>query len=304
MTSWVIDPVSWNDADLVIEGASQGQHLDIKSPSLDFRVGEDSLCHLGAESFESALGIPNTRNGEKLYNEITNPSCPALIPGLGNRLFGVGSVFGISRSDYEVIAFVEKRLHLLKMRDISGIVGISEETYATGRPAHPLFDSMPFAAIHRTIDAGATRIVLGTAAYRDVDLLDAALAEYGDRVVVSVDVRDGMLAASGWTEQTELPVGPVIERLGARGVRRFVYSSIARDGMLEGPDLEGISTVAAAVRGTFVYSGGVASVDDLRALVELRQVNLGGVIVGKALYEQRFTVADAQAVLDARKDDD
>jgi phosphoribosylformimino-5-aminoimidazole carboxamide ribotide isomerase len=149
-------------------------------------------------------------------------------------------------------------------------------------------------AIHGTIDAGASRIVLGTAAYRDVDLLDAALAEYGDRVVVSVDVR----------EQTELPVGPVIERLGARGVRRFVYSSIARDGMLEGPDLEGISTVAAAVRGTFVYSGGVASVDDLRALVELRQVNLGGVIVGKALYEQRFTVADAQAVLDARKDDD
>ena len=159
-------------------------------------------------------------------------------------------------------------------------------------------------AIHRTIDAGASRIVLGTAAYRDVDLLDAALAEYGDRVVVSVDVRDGMLAASGWTEQTELPVGPVIERLGARGVRRFVYSSIARDGMLEGPDLEGISTVAAAVRGTFVYSGGVASVDDLRALVELRQVNLGGVIVGKALYEQRFTVAEAQAVLDARKDDE
>jgi phosphoribosylformimino-5-aminoimidazole carboxamide ribotide isomerase len=158
-------------------------------------------------------------------------------------------------------------------------------------------------AIHRTIDAGATRIVLGTAAYRDVDLLDTALAEYGDRVVVSVDVRDGMLAASGWTEQTELPVGPVIERLRARGVHRFVYSSIARDGMLEGPDLEGVSTAAAAVRGTFVYSGGVASVDDLRALVELRQVNLGGVIVGKALYEQRFSVADGQAVLDARKDD-
>ena len=160
-------------------------------------------------------------------------------------------------------------------------------------------------AIHRTIDAGATRIVLGTAAYRDVDLLDAALAEYGDRVVVSVDVRDGMLAASGWTEQTEIPVGPVIERLGARGVHRFVYSSIERDGMLEGPDLDGVSDRSGrAVRGTFVYSGGVSSVDDLRALVELRQVNLGGVIVGKALYEQRFSVADAQAVLDARKEDD
>jgi phosphoribosylformimino-5-aminoimidazole carboxamide ribotide isomerase len=160
------------------------------------------------------------------------------------------------------------------------------------------------AAVRRTIEVGATRVVLGTAAYRDVDLLDTALAEYGDRVVVSVDVRDGKLAASGWTEQTDLPVEPVIERLGARGVHRFVYSSIERDGMLEGPDLDGVASVAGAVRGTFVYSGGVASVDDLRALVELRQVNLGGVIVGKALYEQRFTVADGQAVLDARKDED
>jgi phosphoribosylformimino-5-aminoimidazole carboxamide ribotide isomerase len=158
-------------------------------------------------------------------------------------------------------------------------------------------------AVHRTIEAGASRVVLGTAAFRDVDLLDTAVAEYGDRVIVSVDVRDGMLAASGWTEQTELPVGPVIERLGARGVRRFVYSSIERDGMLDGPDLDEVCAAAAVVRGTFVYSGGVASVDDLRALVELRQVNLGGVIVGKALYERRFTVAEGQAVLDARKED-
>jgi phosphoribosylformimino-5-aminoimidazole carboxamide ribotide isomerase len=158
-------------------------------------------------------------------------------------------------------------------------------------------------SVRRTIEAGATRVVLGTAAYRDVDLLDTALAEYGDRVVVSVDVRNGMLAASGWTEQTELPVGPVIERLGARGVHRFVYSSIERDGMLEGPDLAGVTAAAATVRGTFVYSGGVSSLDDLRALVDLRQVNLGGVIVGKALYERRFTVGDAQLVLDARRDD-
>jgi hypothetical protein len=93
---------------------------------------------LSATSARKALnphwGIPNTRNGEKLYNQITNPSCPALTPGLGNRLFGVRSVFGISRSDYEVIAGVEKRLHLLKMRDISGIVGISKEAYATPLP--------------------------------------------------------------------------------------------------------------------------------------------------------------------------
>jgi phosphoribosylformimino-5-aminoimidazole carboxamide ribotide isomerase len=155
-------------------------------------------------------------------------------------------------------------------------------------------------AISHTIEAGATRVVLGTAAYRDVDLLDTALAQYGDRVVVSVDVRDGMLAASGWTEQTELPVGPVIERLGARGVHRFVYSSIERDGMLSGPDLDEVGRIADVVRGTFVYSGGVSSVEDLRALAGLRQVNLAGVIVGKALYEGRLDVADGQAALAGR----
>src|SRR4029453_17797033 len=99
MTSWVVNPASWNDADLIVEGTSQGQHLDIKSPSFDLRVGEDSLGHLGAKGLESALGIPNSRNGEKLNNEITYPSRPALIPSLRNRLFGTGSVFGVSRGD-------------------------------------------------------------------------------------------------------------------------------------------------------------------------------------------------------------
>jgi phosphoribosylformimino-5-aminoimidazole carboxamide ribotide isomerase len=153
-------------------------------------------------------------------------------------------------------------------------------------------------AVRDAIDAGAARVVIGTAAYRDIDFLDEAIAEFDDRVVVSIDARDGHLAGAGWTEQTDIPIEAVIEQLGARGVRRFVYSSIDRDGMLAGPDLEGARRVAEAVRGTYAYSGGVASLDDLRALVELRQVNLNGVIVGKALYEQRFTVADGQAVLD------
>jgi phosphoribosylformimino-5-aminoimidazole carboxamide ribotide isomerase len=153
-------------------------------------------------------------------------------------------------------------------------------------------------ALQATIEAGAARVVLGTAAYTDVDFLDGALERLGDRVVVSVDVRGGHLAASGWTEQTEIPAEVVIERLGARGVRRFVYSSIDRDGMLEGPDLEAVRKIAGVVRGSFVYSGGVSSLEDLKALALLRQVNLSGVIVGKALYEQRFGVGEAQEVLD------
>jgi phosphoribosylformimino-5-aminoimidazole carboxamide ribotide isomerase len=99
------------------------------------------------------------------------------------------------------------------------------------------------------------------------------------------------VAGAGWTEQTEIPASAVLETLGKRGIRRFVYSSIERDGMLTGPDYDEVMEVADTVRGTFVYSGGVASLDDLRALAALRQVNLSGVIVGKALYEGRFTVA-------------
>lgn len=153
-------------------------------------------------------------------------------------------------------------------------------------------------AIRGAVEAGAARLILGTAAYHDVDLLDAAVAELGSRVVVSVDAREGRLAAQGWTEQTDIPVPAVIERLGARGVRRFVYSSIERDGMLSGPDLDAARLVAAAVRGSFIYSGGVASLEDLRALAQLRQVNLEGVIVGKALYEGRLEVGPAQQLLD------
>jgi phosphoribosylformimino-5-aminoimidazole carboxamide ribotide isomerase len=153
-------------------------------------------------------------------------------------------------------------------------------------------------AVHGAIAAGAARVVIGTAAYQDIDFLDEAVAELGDRVVVSIDARDGRLAGAGWIQQTDIPIESVIARLGDRGIQRFVYSSIERDGMLGGPDLDAARRVAEAVRGTYFYSGGVSSLDDLRALIELREVNLTGVIVGKALYEGRFTVADAQAALD------
>jgi phosphoribosylformimino-5-aminoimidazole carboxamide ribotide isomerase len=154
-------------------------------------------------------------------------------------------------------------------------------------------------AIDAVLAAGAARVVLGTAAFEDVDLLDRAIAGHGDRVTVSVDARGGLLAADGWTDQTEIPAEAVIESLATRGVARFVYSSIDRDGMLSGPDLGEVRRIASVVRGTFIYSGGVSSVDDLATLASLRQVNLVGVIVGKALYERRFDVSDGQVALDA-----
>ena len=155
-------------------------------------------------------------------------------------------------------------------------------------------------AVQAAIDAGASRVVLGTAALNDVDLLDESVSRLGERLVVSVDVREGRLATRGWTDELDIPVETVIQRLGDRGVRRFVYSSIERDGMLAGPDLEAAARVADAVRGSFIYSGGISSLDDLRALARLRQVNMAGVIVGKALYEQRFSVPEGQRALEGR----
>lgn len=153
-------------------------------------------------------------------------------------------------------------------------------------------------AVEAVIDAGAARVVLGTAALQDIDLLDWALHEHRDRVVVSVDARRGKLATAGWTEQSEVPAESAIEMLVRRGVSRFVYSSIERDGMLAGPDLDEVTRIAGVVRGSFIYSGGVSSIEDLRALAGLRQVNLTGAIVGTALYEERFGVAEGQAALD------
>jgi phosphoribosylformimino-5-aminoimidazole carboxamide ribotide isomerase len=153
-------------------------------------------------------------------------------------------------------------------------------------------------AVRDAVRAGAERVIVGTQAFRDVDFLDDCLAAFGPRIVVSVDARDGHVATAGWTQTTELPAEDAIRRLGARGVRSFVYTSVDRDGGLQGPDLDEVERVAAAVRGRFLYSGGIGSVEHLRALHELRQVNLAGVIAGKALYERRFTIAEAQAALD------
>ena len=153
-------------------------------------------------------------------------------------------------------------------------------------------------AVRDALRAGAERVIVGTAALRDVDFLDEIVATHGPRVVVSVDVRGGRIATSGWTEVSELPAADAFVHLGARGVASFVYTDADRDGALGGPSLDDVRAIAGAVRGRFLYAGGIGSLDDLRALASLRQVNLSGVIVGKALYEKRFTVAEAQAALD------
>jgi len=154
-----------------------------------------------------------------------------------------------------------------------------------------------FTAVRDALRAGAERVILGTAAYTDVDFLDDVLAAFRERVVVSVDTRGGFVSTSGWQETTQMPADAVIERLQNRGVRSFVSTNVDIDGMLGGIDVEEVRRLCGVVRGRLIYSGGIGSLEDLHALRDLRQVNLNGVIVGKALYEGRFTVAEGQAAL-------
>ena len=158
-----------------------------------------------------------------------------------------------------------------------------------------------FVSVREALAAGAARVVLGTAAYSDIEFLDAVLAQWGQRVVVAIDVREGTVSVAGWTEKTLMPPGDVIRRMQTRGVKQFVYTNVDRDGTLEGADVDEVRHVAEVIRGRFIYSGGIASLDDLRALKELRLLNLAGVISGKALYEGRFTVAEAQQLLRDRR---
>jgi phosphoribosylformimino-5-aminoimidazole carboxamide ribotide isomerase len=153
------------------------------------------------------------------------------------------------------------------------------------------------AAIRRALAAGALRVVLGTAAFTDPDLLEEALSAFTSRILVGVDVRGGRVSVAGWTRETQVSGEDAIRRMQQLGASRFVYTNVDRDGMLEGPDLDEVRRVSDAVRGRFLYSGGIGSLADLDALRQLRLVNLAGVISGKALYEGRFSVRDAQAVL-------
>ena len=156
-------------------------------------------------------------------------------------------------------------------------------------------------AVGQVLDAGASRAILGTAALEDPALVEALVAEHGERIVVSADARGGRVAVEGWERRSDAEVASLIADLAARGVSQFVYTPVEVDGTLEGPGLDGLQQAAAAAAAgdaRLVYSGGIGTLDHLRVLAALELPALAGVIVGRALYEERFTVAEGQAALD------
>jgi phosphoribosylformimino-5-aminoimidazole carboxamide ribotide isomerase len=150
------------------------------------------------------------------------------------------------------------------------------------------------------IAAGASRAILGTAALADPALVEALAEEHGERIVVSADARNGAVAVQGWERDTGAGVAGVIADLAGRGVRTFVFTPVEVDGTLEGPGLAQLGEAAGAAGSAgaeLIYSGGVGTLEHLRALAEAAPPAVTGVIVGRALYEDRFTVAEGEAAL-------
>lgn len=148
-------------------------------------------------------------------------------------------------------------------------------------------------SIAAVLDAGAERVVIGTAALRAPAFLEAMVEEHGERMVVSVDARDDRVALAGWTEAGEERVVEAVAELSSRGVARFLCTAIEVDGTMEGPALEQLTEIAEATDAKVIASGGVGSLADLEALARLEAANIEGAIVGRALYERKFTVAQA-----------
>jgi len=152
--------------------------------------------------------------------------------------------------------------------------------------------------VEQLLNLGVYRVILGTIAVRQPELVAAATAQFGEKIVVGIDAKDGMVAVQGWAETTEVAAVELGRKMREYGVQRVVFTDISRDGMLQGPNIESTVRFAAATGLTVIASGGISSLEDLRNLKAEAQRGAGieGAIVGKALYSCAFTLREALAV--------
>ena len=148
--------------------------------------------------------------------------------------------------------------------------------------------------LRATLDLGAARVVLGTAAVRDPQLLRDAVALARDRLIVSVDARDGLVRVEGWTEGSDVEAAAFVRELAAIGVERIVYTDIDRDGVSGSPNFEAYESLVAATSMAVIAAGGVTAVDDLR---ELARCGVEAAIIGRALYSEDIRLPEALAAV-------
>jgi phosphoribosylformimino-5-aminoimidazole carboxamide ribotide isomerase len=155
------------------------------------------------------------------------------------------------------------------------------------------------ATVEAWLGKGVDRVIIGTAAVRNPELVKQAAKAFPGRVAVGLDARDGKVAVEGWAETSELTVLAIARRFEDAGVSAIIYTDIARDGLLKGLNLDATIALADAISIPVIASGGLASVDDIRALLEPRAKKLEGAIAGRALYDGRL---DAQGALKLIRD--
>lgn len=147
--------------------------------------------------------------------------------------------------------------------------------------------------VERVLDAGVERVILGTAAIAEPDLVQEACRRYGDKIAVGIDSKDGLVAVEGWeatVEKTFLELGQEVKNWG---VTRIIFTDTRRDGTMRGPNLDSIRLIAEKLGIKIIAAGGVSSMDDLQALKQLEPIGLEGVIVGKALYMGTVELGEA-----------
>ncbi|MFD2369324.1 1-(5-phosphoribosyl)-5-[(5-phosphoribosylamino)methylideneamino]imidazole-4-carboxamide isomerase [Brevibacillus sp. GCM10020057] len=143
------------------------------------------------------------------------------------------------------------------------------------------------------LEAGVARVIVGTAAIEDEPFTRRILQKYGDKIAIGLDCRNGMVATRGWLNTTDVSATELAKKLVSYGATTFIYTDIARDGTLTGPNVEEITALAVATGKSVIASGGVSNLDDLLALSAHEQDGVTGAIVGKALYTDAFTLEEA-----------
>ena len=156
------------------------------------------------------------------------------------------------------------------------------------------------ATVEGWLSKGVTRVILGTAAVRDPDFVKAAARAHPGRVAVGLDARDGRVAVEGWAETSDLAAEDIARRFEDAGVTAIIYTDIARDGLMKGLNLDATIALAEAVALPVIASGGLASLDDIEALLEPRAEKLAGAITGRALYDGRLDARAALALVAGR----
>ena len=148
----------------------------------------------------------------------------------------------------------------------------------------------------RMLNIGVDRVILGTSVAQNDQLAQGVFMQFGDKVIVGIDAKDGFVAVSGWQERLNESAVAFARRIVALGARRIIFTDIGRDGMLSGPNIPALQEIVGAVSVPVIASGGVGSIDHIRALKAVQAPNLEGAIVGKALYTGSVSLSEAIAI--------